>query len=189
VPMLLAGDEMGRTQRGNNNAYCQDNEISWVDWAVRAEDDQALYDYVRTLIKLRTDHAVFRRRRFFRGQPARGGRNRLGDIALFTLAGEEMTGGDWDAEFAKSLTVFLNGRSISEPDRRSERVQDDSFLLLFNASEEDLRFTVPPRRYGARWSKALDTATHATDFEDENPVKPGDTINVTNHSVQLLRRG
>jgi glycogen operon protein len=189
VPMLLAGDEMGRTQRGNNNAYCQDNEISWVDWAVRAEDDQALYDYVRTLIKLRADHAVFRRRRFFRGLPARGGRNRLGDIAWFTLAGEEMTGDDWDAGFAKSLTVFLNGRAISEPDRRGERVQDDSFLLLFNASEEDLRFVIPPRRYGPRWSKVLDTAVHATDFEDENPVKPGDAINVINHSVQLLRRG
>jgi len=189
VPMLLAGDEMGRTQRGNNNAYCQDNEISWVDWAVRAEDDQALYDYVRTLIKLRADHAVFRRRRFFRGLPARGGRNRLGDIAWFTLTGEEMTGDDWDAGFAKSLTVFLNGRAISEPDRRGERVQDDSFLLLFNASEEDLRFVIPPRRYGPRWSKVLDTAVHATDFEDENPVKPGDAINVINHSVQLLRRG
>jgi glycogen operon protein len=189
VPMLLAGDEIGRTQRGNNNAYCQDNEISWVDWAVRAEEDQALYDYVRTLIKLRADHAVFRRRRFFRGQPARGGRNRLGDIAWFTLAGEEMTGDDWDAGSAKSLTVFLNGRAISEPDRRGERVQDESFLLLFNASEEDLRFVIPPRRYGPRWSKVLDTAVHATDFEDENAVKPGDAINVINHSVQLLRRG
>jgi glycogen operon protein len=100
-----------------------------------------------------------------------------------------MTGDDWDAEFAKSLTVFLNGRAISEPDRRGERVQDDSFLLLFNASEEDLRFVIPPRRYGPRWSKVLDTAVHATDFEDENPVKPGDAINVINHSVQLLRRG
>jgi len=189
VPMLLAGDEMGRTQRGNNNAYCQDNEISWVDWAVRAEEDQALYDYVRTLIRLRAGHAVFRRRRFFRGQPVRGGRNRVGDIAWFTLAGEEMTGDDWDAGFAKSLTVFLNGRAISEPDRRGERVRDDSFLLLFNASEEDLRFVIPPRRYGARWHKALDTAIHATDFEDENPVKPGDAITVINHSLQLLRRG
>jgi glycogen operon protein len=189
VPMLLSGDEIGRTQRGNNNAYCQDNEISWLDWAVRAEEDQALYDYVRNLIKLRADHAVFRRRRFFRGQPARGGRNRLGDIAWFTLAGEEMTGDDWDAGFAKSLTVFLNGRAISEPDRRGERVQDDSFLLLFNASDEDLRFVVPPRRYGPRWSKVLDTAVHATDFEDESPVKPGDAINVINHSLVLLRRG
>ena len=194
VPMLLAGDEMGRTQRGNNNAYCQDNEISWVGWAVRSENDQALYGHVRTLIKLRSDHAVFRRRRFFRGQPLRGGRNRLGDLAWFTLAGEEMTGEemtgeDWDAGFAKSLTVFLNGQAISEPDRRGERVQDDSFLLLFNASDDDLSFVVPPRRYGPRWSKVLDTAVPATEFEHESSVKPGDAITVINHSLQLLRRG
>jgi glycogen operon protein len=189
VPMLLAGDEMGRSQRGNNNAYCQDNEISWVDWAVRAEDDQALYDYVRTLIRLRREHAVFRRRRFFAGKALRGGRNRLGDIAWFTLAGEEMTGEDWDAGFVKSLTVFLNGRAISEADRRGERVQDDSFLLLFNASEEDLRFTVPPRRYGQKWARMLDTASGVAEPDDDNPVKPGDTITLTNHSLQLLRRG
>ncbi len=188
VPMLLAGDELGRTQRGNNNAYCQDNEISWVHWAVRGEDDQALYDYVRMLIKLRADHAVFRRRRFFRGQPARGGRNRLGDIAWFTLSGEEMTGDDWDAGFAKSLTVFLNGWAITEPDQRGERVQDDSFLLLFNASEEDLRFVIPPRRYGRRWARALDTATPATDFERDTAVEPGDVITVMNHSLQVLYR-
>ena len=172
--MLLAGDEMGRTQRGNNNAYCQDNEISWVDWAVRDEDDQALYDCVRMLIKLRAVQAVFRRRRFFRGQALRGGRNRLGDIAWFTLSGEEknledMTGEDWDAGFTKSLTVFLNGRAISEPDPRGERVHDDSFLLLFNASEEDLQFTVPPRRYGPRWSQVLDTASTDSDLTTRAP--------------------
>jgi glycogen operon protein len=186
--MLLAGDEMGRSQGGNNNAYCQDNEISWIDWAVRDEQDQALYDYVRTLIKLRSEHAVFRRRRFFRGQALRGGRNRLGDIAWFALTGEEMTDGDWDAGFAKSLTVFLNGRAISEPDRRGEKIIDDSFLLLFNASEEDLQFTIPPRRYGPRWSKVLDTAHPVVEF-DESPVKPGDVISVLNYSLQLLRRG
>jgi len=187
VPMLLAGDEMGHTQQGNNNAYCQDNEISWVDWAVR-EADQELLDYVRKLIRLRADHAVFRRRRFFRGQAIRAGRQRLGDIAWFTLAGEEMTGHDWDAGFAKSLTVFLNGRAITEPDRRGERIMDDSFLLLFNASEQDLVFTIPPRRYGQRWAKALDTATPATDFEHEDAVKPGDVITVINHSLQVLSR-
>ena len=194
VPMLLAGDEMGRTQRGNNNAYCQDNEISWMDWAVTAEDDQALYNWVRTLIKLRSEQAVFRRRRFFRGKPLRGGRNRLGDIEWFTLAGEEMnleemTGGEPDAGFVKSLTVFLNGRAISEPDRRGERVADDSFLLVFNASEEDLQFTVPARRYGPRWCKVLDTASGVTEPADDNPVKPRDTITLINHSLQLLRRG
>jgi isoamylase len=189
VPMLLAGDEMGRTQQGNNNAYCQDNEISWVDWAVRAEDDQELLDYVRELIKLRASHPVFRRRRFFRGQTIRGGRQRVGDIAWFTLAGEEMTDHDWDAGFVKSLTVFLNGRAISEPDRRGERIADDSFLLLFNASEQDLVFTIPPRRYGQRWAKALDTAWPTADFERDTAVKPGDVITVINHSLQVLSRG
>jgi glycogen operon protein len=189
VPMLLAGDEMGRTQRGNNNAYCQDNELSWMDWSPRSEDDQALYDYVRTLIRLRSEHAVFRRRRFFAGKALRGGRNRLGDIAWLTLSGEEMTGDDWDAGFVKSVTVFLNGRAISEPDRRGERVQDDSFLMLFNASNEDLQFTVPLRRYGPRWARVLDTASTVAEPDDDSPVKPGDTITVTNNSLQLLRRG
>jgi glycogen operon protein len=190
VPMLLAGDEMGRSQRGNNNAYCQDNEISWVDWAVREEEDHALLEYVRRLIRLRAEHPVFRRRRFFRGgRTLHGGRPGLGDIAWLTLAGEEMTQHDWDVGFAKSLTVFLNGRAITEPDRRGERVHDDCFLMLFNASEQDLSATIPPRRYGYRWSKVLDTALPLAEFEDEGAVKPGDTITVINHSVQLLRRG
>ena len=99
-----------------------------------------------------------------------------------------MTDGDWDAGFAKSLTVFLNGRAISEPDRRGEKIIDDSFLLLFNASENDLQFVIPPRRYGPRWSKILDTAYPVAEF-DESPVKPGDVISVLNYSLQLLRRG
>jgi isoamylase len=189
VPMLLAGDEMGRTQQGNNNAYCQDNEISWVNWAVHDEGDQALVEYVRTLIRLRADHAVFRRRRFFRGQASRGGRQRLGDIAWFTLAGAEMTDDDWDAGFAKSLTVFLNGRAITEPDRRGGRIQGESFLMMFNASEHDLVFTIPPRRYGQRWAKMLDTAMPAAEFDTDSAVKPGDTMTVINHSIQLLHRG
>jgi isoamylase len=188
VPMVLAGDELGRTQDGNNNAYCQDNELSWVDWDM-AETNADLLEFTRLLSGLRRAHPVFRRRRFFRGQAIRGGRNRLGDIGWFTLAGEEMTDEDWEAGFAKSLTVFLNGRAITEPDRRGERVQDDSFLLLFNASDDDLQFVIPPRRYGPRWSKVLDTETHTTDFENETAVKPGDVITVINHSLQLLRRG
>ena len=189
VPMLLAGDEMGRTQRGNNNAYCQDNEISWVNWAVFDEGDQALVDYVRTLIQLRASHPVFRRRRFFSGQAVRGGRQRLGDIAWFTPVGEEMTGEDWDAGFAKALAVFLNGQAISEPDRRGERMSDDSFLLLFNGSEHDLVFAIPPRRYGQRWTTVLDTALPQTEPDDASTVKPGDMTTVINHSLQLLRRG
>src|SRR6202041_2261434 len=189
VPMLLAGDEMGRTQQGNNNAYCQDNEISWVDWAVRAESDQELLDFVRRLTQLRAEHAVFRRRRFFRGQAIRGGRQRLGDIASVTLGGEGMTDPDWEGGFSNKSTVVLNGGATSEPDRRGERIQDDSFLLLFNASEQDLVFTIPPRRYGQRWAKALDTAMPTADFEHDTAVKPGDVITVINYSLQVLSRG
>jgi isoamylase len=100
-----------------------------------------------------------------------------------------MTDDDWDAGFVKSLTVFLNGRAISEPDRRGERIADDSFLLLFNASEQDLVFTIPPRRYGQRWAMTLDTARPAADFEHDTAVKPGDVITVVNHSMQVLSRG
>ena len=96
---------------------------------------------------------------------------------------------DWEAGFAKSLTVFLNGRAISEPDRRGGRIADDSFLLLFNVSEEDLTFTIPPRRYGQRWAKALDTAAPATDFENDTALKPGDVITVMDRSLQVLCRG
>jgi isoamylase len=193
IPMLLSGDEMNRTQQGNNNAYCQDNEISWVHWPDAATDqdeadqDEALFEFTRQVIALRRDHPAFRRRQYFQGRSIRGGKDAPGDIAWFTLAGEEMTEDDWEAGFAKSLTVFLNGEAISEPDQRGERVRDDSFLLLFNASEQDLEFTVPAARYGQAWEKELDTAAR------EEPgtaaaAKPGDLIEVRNHSVQVLRR-
>ena len=205
VPMLLAGDEMGRTQRGNNNAYCQDNEISWVDWAAAGEPraagaparrrgpagqetNRALLEFVRWLVQFRADHPVFRRRRFFHGQDIRGVPGQLEDIAWFTPAGQEMTAADWQAGSARSLTVFLNGRAISEPDRRGERIRDDSFLLLFNASELDQQFTLPPPRYGARWSKVLDTAMPLIPAQDVAVVKPGDVIGVPSRSVQVLCR-
>jgi isoamylase len=204
VPMLLAGDELGRTQRGNNNAYCQDNDISWVSWADGpgdedlAETDGPLLDYTRTLIGLRASHPVFRRRRFFQGEPVSGPRGQVGDIAWFTPGGEEMTDEDWSAGFAKSLTVFLNGDGISEPGPRGQRVRDDSFLLLFNASETDLKFAIPPARYGEQWVRVLDTALPAepgaypgAGFVGPGPgaaARPGDTIDVCNRSLQVLRR-
>jgi isoamylase len=200
IPMLLAGDEIGRTQRGNNNAYCHDNEVSWLDWTIYPGEDQALLDYVRYLIKLRAAHPVFRRRRFFRGTVS-DGRHRVGDIAWFTPAGKVMRHRDWAAGFAKSLIVFLNGRAITEPDRRGDRVQDKSFLLLFNASEKDLDFVVPARRYGERWARVLDTASpdltvpvwEGVDilvpaFQDAVSAKAGDPVPVLNRSIQLFRR-
>ena len=136
VPMMLGGDEMGRTQRGNNNAYCQDNEISWVDWTL-VDGERDLVDFTRALSALRRDHPVFRRRRFFRGhQPGAGSSDGPGDIVWLTPAGKEVTDSDWYAPGAKSLAVFLNGDAISEPDPRGERITDDRFLLLFNANDE-----------------------------------------------------
>jgi glycogen operon protein len=184
--MLLAGDEMNRTQQGNNNAYCQDNEISWMRWPDEpAGPDEALIRFTSRLIGLRRDHPVFRRRQYFQGRSIRGGHDALGDIAWFTLTGEEMTEEDWEAGFAQSVTVFLNGEAISEPDQRGERIRDDSFLLLFNASEQDLEFAVPPARYGQAWEKVLDTAAPE---EPDIAVKPGDLLEVRNHSIQLLHR-
>jgi isoamylase len=207
VPMLVGGDELGRSQRGNNNAYCQDNDISWVSWAEGpgdediAETDGPLLDYTRQLIQLRASHPVFRRRRFFQGEPVSGRRGQVGDIAWFTPGGEEMTDDDWSAGFAKSLTVFLNGDGISEPGPRGQRVRDDSFLLLFNASETDLKFEIPPARYGEQWERVLDTAQPAepgtasvsaaaggAPAAPAGPAKPGDTIDVCNRSLQVLRR-
>jgi isoamylase len=207
VPMLVGGDELGRSQRGNNNAYCQDNDISWVSWAEGpgdediAETDGPLLDYTRKLIELRASHPVFRRRRFFQGEPVTGPRGQVGDIAWFTPGGEEMTDDDWSAGFAKSLTVFLNGDGISEPGPRGQRVRDDSFLLLFNASETDLKFDIPPARYGEEWIRVLDTAQPADPpagsatrtppgppAAPPGPARPGDTIDVCNRSLQVLRR-
>src|ERR1700722_13516498 len=199
IPMLLGGDEMHRTQQGNNNAYCQDNEISWVHWppsqdeavAGRYQVDQELLDFVRGLLRLRAEHPVFRRRRFFSGQAVRGKSGRPdqpGDIVWFTPAGEEMTDDDWAVGFAKSLTVFLNGDAITEPDPRGERIRDESFLLLFNASELDLEFTVPPQRYGDQWVKVLDTALPLSALADAPAAKPGDAVAIPSRSMQVLGR-
>ena len=190
IPMLLAGDELGRTQHGNNNAYCQDNELSWLHWPAADGDSarQQLMEFTAMLIKLRAEHPVFRRRRFFRGKSIRGVRSQLGDIAWFTPGGEEMTDEDWEAGFAKSLMVFLNGEAITEPDRRGQRITDDSFLLLLHASERDMDFVIPPLLYGEQWERLLDTALPLPPPDRAAAVKPGDVVAMTSRSVQLLRR-
>jgi isoamylase len=152
VPMLLGGDEIGRTQQGNNNAYCQDNEISWYDWE---HADASLLDFVRSITKFRERHPVFRRRRWFQGRPIRG--SEVSDIGWFTSAGEQMSESDWQQGFAKSLGVFLNGEGIPTMNTRGERVVDDSFYVLFNAHYEALDFVLPNGAWGNRWSVVLDT--------------------------------
>ncbi|WP_433500527.1 glycogen debranching protein GlgX [Sphaerimonospora sp. CA-214678] len=179
VPMMAAGDEFGRTQHGNNNAYCQDNEISWVDWSL-AETESDLLEFVRRLAEFRRGHPVFRRRRFFRGRVREGVR----DIVWLTPAGEEMTDGDWDTGYAKSLAVFLNGDAISEPGPRGERIRDDSFLLLINAHHESLTFTLPAAEFGDGWRSVLDT-DGGTDADDE-VRHAGASVPVAPRSLQVL---
>ncbi|NRN70620.1 Glycogen debranching enzyme GlgX, partial [Kibdelosporangium sp. 4NS15] len=157
VPMLLHGDEIGRTQNGNNNAYCQDNELSWVDWSA-LDEHRDLLDFTAAVIDLRHSHPVFRRRRFFAGRPIRKGEE-LRDIAWFTPSGEEMTEQDWESGFGRSIMVFLNGDAIPDLDARGLQVRDDSFLLCFNAHDGEIAMTVPGDSYGHEWSVVLDTHT------------------------------
>jgi isoamylase len=185
VPMLLHGDELGRTQGGNNNVYAQDNETSWVDWE-RAKDFEVLTQFVAQLARLRKQHPVFRRRRFFRGRPVKG--TQIEDIGWFTPAGEWMSEEDWESGFAKSVAVFLNGEGIREPDARGERVTDDSFFLLFNAHSEPIEFTLPDLGAGERWQVAVDTAAPMLADAETQSAKTGEPIEVEARSVRVLRR-
>lgn len=179
VPMLVAGDEFGRTQQGNNNAYCQDNEISWIDWE---HTDPALLDFTRKLIALRKQHPVFCRRKWFQGQKLRG----VEDIAWFRPDGGEMQEENWNHDFAKSLGVYLNGKGLRWPDREGNRILDDSFYLLFNASHEAVEFTLPEQKYGDTWHEVLNTYT-GNISDDENTLKAGDKIRLEARSVILLK--
>jgi isoamylase len=181
VPMLLAGDEIGRTQKGNNNAYCQDNELSWLDWE---NADQELLEFTRRLIRLHQDHPVFRRRRWFQGRPIHG--QEVHDIAWFTPAGEEMSEEDWRLGFAKSVGVFLNGEAIPSPGPRGERIVDDSFYLLFNAHHEQLAFVLPAREGCYGWAKILDTSDTISG-DDSTVYKPGQRLNVYARSLVVMR--
>jgi glycogen operon protein len=155
VPMLVAGDERARTQHGNNNAYCQDNEISWLDWSVD-ERRSSLLEFTQRLIRLRQEHPVFRRNRFLEGVAETSG---LPDVYWFRPDGRRMTRRDWDTG-PPLLGVFLNGAELGTRTLQGEPVVDDSFLILFNAHHEDAVFTLPPRRFGTRWMLELSTAEH-----------------------------
>ncbi len=180
VPMLLAGDELGRTQGGNNNPYCQDNEISWVDWSA---DHTGLHDFVRGLLRLRAAHPVFRRRRWFQGRLAKKVAQR--DIAWFRPDGSEMSTEDWSVSFAKSMGIFLNGDAIASKDVQGERIVDDSFYVLLNASDESLRFTLPPELTSRTWHWVVDTKT--AQVGGANPVEET-TISMEAHSVGVWQR-
>ncbi len=183
TPMISHGDEIGRTQSGNNNVYCQDSPLSWMDWSMR-ETNADLLSFARNVTALRKAHPVFRRRRFFEGEPILTGDLKR-DIAWLTKAGLEMTAEDWNSGF-NSVGVFLNGQAIPEPSARGERVVDDTFLLCFNAHSAAVEFLTPDGDYAAEWTAALDTsvATGAADLV----VKAGESVTLPGCSVLVFRK-
>ena len=198
VPMILGGDELSRTQSGNNNGYCQDNEVSWFDWETA---DEALIDFTASVIDLRQQHRVFRRRRFFQGRPLHG--SNVKDLAWFAPDAKEMTDEHWNVGFAKSFGVFLNGAAIETMDEEGNRIIDDSFYLIFNAHHEPLVFLLPEPKFGKRWAKVFDThaaAKQAIEADDLTPAvarraedrvqryEAGAKIEVAHRSFVLLRR-
>ncbi|MFB7116280.1 glycogen debranching protein GlgX [Streptomyces sp. NPDC056291] len=186
IPMLCHGDELGRTQGGNNNAYCQDNEVSWIDWRLTREQRE-LADFTRYLIGLRSAHPVLRRRRFFQGDTATRNDQPLPDLVWLLPDGRAMAEEDWQRSDAHSVTVFLNGDAIAEPDRQGRSLVDDSFLLLLNGYWEPVDFRLPGRAYGDRWTTLLDTA-EPLGPPDEAEHKPGGTLRADPRSLILLSR-
>jgi glycogen operon protein len=173
--MLLGGDEHGRSQGGNNNAWCQDNEISWFDWHL----DRELLGFARRLLELRRAHPIFRRRRFFQGKG-----ERLPDVWWMRPDGRRMTRRDWENGDARAIGVFLNGDELQTEARRGEEVRDDSFLILFNAHYDELQFRLPARRFGTHWEPELATGS----YQCERLV-PGAELLVEGRSIVVLRRG
>jgi glycogen operon protein len=154
--MIAHGDELGRTQLGNNNCYCQDSELTWIHWL---ESDEALIEFTASLTRLRRQHPTFRRRRFFDGRPVgHHAGEPLPDIVWMTPGGALMQPDDWDAGFGRSVGMFLNGNGIRGTDTRGQRVVDDSFLLLFNAHDEGMDWVLPPEEFAPAWRLVIDTS-------------------------------
>jgi len=154
VPMLLAGDEICHTQNGNNNTYCQDNELTWLDWNL-SEDRKAFLDFTRRVTRIWREHPVFQRRKFFQGRALRG--SEIKDLSFLVPTGAEMTDEDWDAGFVKCLGVRLAGDLIGDMDERGEPVVDDTALILLNAHHEPIPFTLPETKDGQHWNRVLET--------------------------------
>jgi isoamylase len=182
VPMLLGGDELGRTQQGNNNGYCQDNEISWYDWD---NTDQELLEFTRSLIDFYKRHPSFHRRGWFQGRPIRGAG--IEDIAWFRPDGVEMSEEDWNTGFARSLAMFLFGEGIVARGPRGERIVDDTFYVLVNADQEGISFRMPQQKWGHGWVRTLDTAEGVIG-EQEEVVHSGQEVEVPAHSLVVMRR-
>jgi isoamylase len=183
VPMLCHGDELGRTQHGNNNGYCQDNELTWIDWD---SADEGLIAFTKQIATLRRQHPTFRRRRFFEGRPTGKGEAALPDIAWLQPDGSQMTGEDWDSGFGRAIGVFLNGAGIQGTDDRGEPITDDSFLLCFSAHHEPIDFVLPGSVESIDWQVVLDTATSAV--VDAKPLQAGEILVVQPRTLVVLQR-
>ena len=187
TPMIAHGDEIGRTQNGNNNAYCQDSELSWMDWSL-VDKNSDLLAFARRVTSLRKNHPVFRRRRFFEGEPIRTG-DEVRDIAWLNPSSREMTHEDWGESIHKCVAVFLNGDAIDAPNARGERVVDDSFLLCFNAGEEPVEFVMPNGDYAQEWTVELDTNQPAGIKEGRDQVVNAEKkVSLPSRSLLVLRK-
>ncbi|NEP75441.1 MAG: glycogen debranching protein GlgX [Okeania sp. SIO2G4] len=184
VPMLLGGDEFGRTQNGNNNAYCQDNQISWLDWNLQVENSDLL-DFTRQLIYFRCQHPVFHRRKWFQGRAIHG--SDVNDIGWYNPDGGEMTEEQWNIDFAKAVGIFLNGEEIPASGERGERIIDDSFMIFFNAHYELIEFTIPPKFKDINWVVIVDTSKSRF-VENGKQYKAEVPIPVMERSIVVLRR-
>jgi glycogen operon protein len=182
VPMLLHGDELGRTQQGNNNAYCQDSELSWVHWDRR---DTPLSEFFSTLSRLRREHPTFRRPKFFQGRPVERGEGQpLPDIVWLNPNGAPMLPRNWDEELARAIGVFYNGAGIGK-DHRGRVITDANFLACFNSNDDPVTFTLPSREYSYQWETVLDTA--GSRHPEDAVLGAGNQIDVTGKSVLILR--
>jgi glycogen operon protein len=181
VPMLCGGDERGRTQRGNNNAYCQDNDLSWLNWNLH-ERDEALLRFTQRLVRLRQEHPVLQRRTFFQGRAIRG--SDIHDIVWYAPNGEQMTNGQWTDEQIKTLGMLLNGSAIPEVDEWGEHIVDDMLLLLINGHAEPVRFKLPGPKDGPVWRVLVDTSSDQ--LEPTATAQPSTFFKLAARSVVLL---
>ncbi|MCT7950857.1 glycogen debranching protein GlgX [Ancylothrix sp. C2] len=184
IPMIVYGDEMERSQKGNNNAYCQDNEIAWINWDFPKEKEELL-DFTRQLIFFRRKHPVFRRRKWFQGRPIYG--KTISDIGWYNYDGSEMGDEEWNSGFAKSMAVFLNGQEITRVNARGQRIMDESFLVIFNAYWEMLDFSLPEVMQKDQWEVVIDTK-EPTFVKEGLIYTDGKKVPVTGRSVVVLRR-
>jgi isoamylase len=184
VPMLLSGDEMGRSQQGNNNAYCQDNELSWIDWNL-PEENEAFLDFTRQLIVLRQKHPIFRRRKWFQGRAIHG--SEVHDIVWFNVDGSEMNEAQWREGSIKTIAIFLNGEAIDTVNHKGERILDDSFFMLFNTDGKALEFVIPPELRQWEWRMIIDT-TKPRFIRRGQHYHNQQTIRVEERSFVMLKR-